>query len=202
MALAWLGADTGKGGPHAITGVQTKHDSTRERLDLVGYDWDNINITNLKLMRDYMTAKDWISLNIDQTVTTVEDYFFFGGTQQHWKREWSWDDMIQVGNEVVAARNMNNANFEFQYYLEHGYAIGMCADEMTLVSAFLKSWGIATLPFGAYWFAGNGYDGHMTTMYYEPISGMWKVTPYQIGVLFSNDPRDAYITIPPILQND
>jgi hypothetical protein len=201
-ALAWLGADTGKGGPHAITGVQTKHDSTRQRLDLVGYEWDSVNITNMKLMRDYMTKKSWISPNIDQTVATVEDYFFFSGFAQHWNYVSSWDTMIQVGSETVAARNMNDANFNFRYYLEHGYAIGVCADEMTLVSAFLKSWGIATLPMGAYWFSGDWYDGHTYTAYYEPTSRTWKVVPYQIGILFSNELRDAYVTIPPILQND
>lgn len=202
VALAWLGADTGKGGPHAITGLQTKQDSTKQRLDLVGYEWDNVNVATLKLMRDYMREQGWLSQSIDQTVATLEDYFYFSGAPAHWKQVLSWDTTIQVGNETVAVRNMNNANFNFRYYLQHGYAIGDCADEMTLVSAFLKSWGIATLPMGAYWFSGDGYDGHTYTGYYEAASKTWRVSPYQIGILFSNDLHDAYITIPPILQND
>jgi hypothetical protein len=56
---------------------------------------------------------------------------------------------------------------------------------------------------GAYWFTANGYDGHSYTAYYEPTSRTWKVSPFQIGILYSNGPvRDAYITVPPILEND
>jgi hypothetical protein len=202
VALAWLGADAAKGGPHGIWGSQTKHDSTEQRLTMAGYEWDNVNVTILRQMRDRMKEMGWISQNIDQTVANVEDYFFFSGFDEHFKYVSSWDSTIQVNGETVASRNLNNANFEFSYYSQHGYAIGVCTDEMTLVNAFLKSWGIATLPFGAYWFAGNWYDGHIATMYYEPVSRTWKLAPYQVGIFFYNDPRDAYITIPPVLQND
>jgi hypothetical protein len=44
VALAWLGGDTGTHGPHAITGPQTKHDSTYAKLNMRGYVWDAVNV--------------------------------------------------------------------------------------------------------------------------------------------------------------
>jgi len=200
IALAWTGGDTGTHGSHAITGPQTKHDCKRVKLDLTGYRWDNVNVETLRQMRDHMKQKGWITKNIDQTVANVEEYFFFSGKPQHYKFNQSWDVKVQVGGETVPARNMNNANFNFRYYLEHGYAIGVCEDEMTLVSGFLKSWGIATLPQLSYWKEGDWYSGHTYTMYFDAASKSWKCYPSQIGIVFY-DVRDAYIFLPPIMQS-
>lgn len=200
IALAWLGGDTGTHGPHAITSSATEHNSLKGQMDLLGYEWDNVNITTLRQMRSYMRQEAWIMSSIDETVATVEDYFFFSGYSQHFDYVSSWDVTIQVDGETVPARNMNNANFNFQYYLKHGKAIGVCEDEMTLVSAFLKSWGIATLPQLSYWAEGNWYTGHTYTMYYDASSGTWKVNPQQLDIVYDRV-RDAYIFIPPILQN-
>jgi hypothetical protein len=200
IALAWTGGDTGTHGPHAITGSQTKHDCKRVKLDLTGYRWDNVNVETLRQMRDHMKQKGWITKNIDQTVANVEEYFFFSGKPKHYKYVSSWDVKVQVDGETVSARNMNNANFNFRYYLEHGYAIGVCEDEMTLVSGFLKSWGVATLPQLSYWREGDSYNGHTYTMYFDAASKTWKCYPSQIGIVFY-DVRDAYIFLPPIMQS-
>ena len=200
VALAWTGGDTGTHGPHAITGPQTKHDCKRVKLDLAGYRWDNVNVETLRQMRDHMKQKAWLSASIDQTVANVEEYFFFSGKNQHYKYVSSWDVKVQVDGETVSARNMNNANFNFRYYLEHGYAIGVCEDEMTLASGFLKSWGIPTLPQLSYWKEGDWYNGHTYTMYFDSASKSWKCYPSQIGIVFY-DVRDAYIFLPPVMQN-
>jgi hypothetical protein len=199
IALAWLGGDTGTHGPHAITGGATKHDSLKAQMDLASYEWDNVNVTTLRQMRDYMKEKGWISSSIDQTVASLEDYFQVNGNMNFHRTD-SWDVTVQVNGETVPARNMNNANFNFQYYLANGYAIGVCEDQMTLVSAFLKSWGIATLPQLSYWVEGNWYNGHTYTMYYDASSKTWKVYSGQIDIAYPLV-QDAYIFIPPILQN-
>jgi hypothetical protein len=201
VALAWLGGDTGTHGPHAITGSQTMTNAVDKPMNLASYEWDNVNITTLRQMRDYIRQEGWGTSSIDATVATIEDYFFFSGLSEHYDYVSSWDVTIQVNGETVPARNMDNANFNFQYYLKNGKAIGVCEDEMTLVSALLKSWGIATLPQMSYWVEGNGYEGHTYTMFYDPNSRAWKVTPYQIGLVFSSV-QDAYIFLPPILQNE
>lgn len=200
IALAWTAGDTGTHGPHAITGPQTKRDCKTARLDLAGYRWDNVSPETLRQMRDHMRQKEWTAKDTDQTVTNIEEYFYFSGNKQHYRYVSSWDEKVQVEGETVSARNMNNANFNFRYYLEHGYAIGVCEDEMTLVSAFLKSWGIATLPQLGYWKEGNWYNGHTYTMYFDPASRSWKCYALQIGIVYF-DARDGYIFLPPIIQN-
>jgi hypothetical protein len=149
-------------------------------------------------MRDYMQKERWVTSSIDQTVANLEGHFFVNGNGSFHRSD-SWGPIL-VNGETVPAHNMNNANFNFQYYLRNGYAIGVCDDQMTLVSAFLKSWGIATLPQLSYWFQGNWYNGHSYTMYYDPSSATWKVNPHQIDVVYGFV-RDAYVFIPPILQN-
>lgn len=201
IALVWLGGDTGTHGPHAITGPQTKHNALQQPMNLFGYKWDTVNATTLRQMRDYVSKQGWISSSIDLTVATIEDYFYFSGFNEHFNYVSSRDVTIQVYGETVSSRNINNANFEYQYYLQHGQAIGVCEDEMTLVSALLKSWGIATLTVSYYWPLGNWYDGHSNTMYYDPASTTWKVNPYQLGIPFYLV-RDAYIFIPPSIQNE
>jgi len=199
IALAWLGGDTGTHGPHAITGSQTEHNDLKGQMDLASYEWDNVNVTTLRQMREYVKEKGWISSSTDQTVASLEDYFLVNGNSQFHRTD-SWDVTVQVNGETVPARNMNNANFNFQYYLRNGHAIGVCEDQMTLVSAFLKSWGIATLPQLSYWIEGNWYNGHTYTMYYDASSKTWKVYSAQIEIVYSLV-HDAYIFIPPILQN-
>lgn len=200
IALTWLGGDTGTHGPHAISGPQTKHSSLEVQMDLASYEWDNVNLTTLRQMRDYVKEEGWISSSIDQTVASLEDYFLVNGNSQFHRTD-SWDVTVQVNGETVPARNMNNANINFQYYLRNGYAIGVCEDQMTLVSALLRSWGIATLTVSYYWPLGNWYDGHSNTMYYDAASTTWKVYPYQLGIPFYLV-RDAYIFLPPVLQNE
>ena len=85
IALAWLGVDTGTHGPHAITGSATKHDSLQHMMNLFGYEWDNVNITTLRQMRDYMNQKGWVTSSIDQTVSIIKDYFFFSGKSGHFR---------------------------------------------------------------------------------------------------------------------
>jgi hypothetical protein len=199
VALAWVGGDTGAHGPHGITGPQTKRNSLLYGMDLVGYEWDNVNVTTLRGMRDYMKEEGWISSSIDQTVASLEKYFLVNGNGNFHRTD-SWTVTIQVNGETVPERNMNNANFNFQYYLRNHYAIGVCEDQMTLVSAFLKSWGIATLPQLSYWVEGNWYNGHSYTMYFDASSKTWKVYSKQLEIVYPLV-QDAYIFIPPLLQN-
>ena len=184
IALAWTGGDTGTHGPHAITGSQTSHNCKNFKLDLTGYLWNNVNVETLKQMSDHVKQKEWITKNIDKTVANIEEYFFFGGQDQHYRYVSSWDVKVEVDDETVSARNMNNPNFNFRHYMENGYAIGVCEDEMTLASGFLKSWGIATLPQMAYWKEGKSYNGHTYTMYFDPASGSWKCYSSQIRIVF------------------
>jgi hypothetical protein len=201
IALAWLGGNTGTHGPHGITGSQTKHNALQQHMNLFGYEWDTVNATTLRQMRDYVSKQGWISSSIDLTVTTIEDYFYFSGASEHFNYVTSLDATIQVFGETVPSRLINNANFEYQYYLQHGHAIGVCEDETVLVSALLKSWGIPTLTASYYWPLKNLYGGHSNTMYYDAASTTWKVNPYQLGIPFYLV-RDAYIFLPPVLQNE
>lgn len=203
IALAWTGANTGTHGPHAITGAQVDvtHDSLHQEMTLAGYEWDAVSVATLRRMRDYVTQIGWVNPSVDKTVATVEDYFYFGGAADHFNYTGSWDTKIQINGEAVSARNNNNANFEFQHYLDTGKAIGVCEDDMTIINAFLKSWGIPTLSLETLWLEGNWYNGHDAVIYFEPVSGMWRMFRFHIGISFYLV-NDGYIYIPPVIQND
>lgn len=201
VALAWLGGDTGTHGPHGITGPQILYgDARSSKMNLAGYEWDNVEVATLRAMRDYMEIHGWLAPSLDETVKNLECYFYTC-TPRAFDYVSSSDVKIQVDGETVPSRNIDNANFEYQYYLENGVAIGVCEDEMTLVSAFLKSWGIPTLAASYYWTQGNWYNGHTNTMYYDASSKTWKVNVDQIDIVYA-DVRDAYVFIPPVLQNE
>jgi hypothetical protein len=203
IALSWLGGDAGTHGPHAITGAQIEieQDSLHQKMNLAGYEWDAVSVATLRQMRDYVQQKSWAGSSADQTVANLEDYFYFSGFNDHFNYTFSRDVKIVIGGELVPARNNNNPNFEFQYYLENGKAIGVCEDEATLVGAFLKSWGIATLTLETLWPLGGWYDGHSSVIYFEPAYSTWRVYQDQIGIAFYLV-RDAYVVIPPALQSD
>lgn len=200
VALAWLGGDTGTHGDCGITGPQTTRDSRTSKMNLACYEWDNVNLTTLRDMRDYMKKNFLAPQGVQETVRYIECYFFTCAGRA-FDYESSWTRKIEVNGETVPSRNINNANFEFQYYMTHGQGIGVCEDEMTLVSAFLKSWGIPTLTASYYWPLGNWYDGHSNTMYYDALSKTWKIAWSQLQIPYPLV-RDMYIFIPPILQNE
>jgi len=200
IALAWLAGDTGTHGPYGITGPQTMHDSRTSKMNLAGYEWDNVNVTTLREMRDYMTKNFLSPWGVQETVRYIECYFFTCA-ERAFDYVSSWNQKIEVDGVTVPSRNINNANFEFQYFLKHGQGIGVCEDEMTLVSALLKSWGIPTLTASYYWPLGNWYDGHSNTMYYDALSKTWKIAWSQLQIPYAQV-RDMYIFIPSILQNE
>mgnify|MGYP007042401160 FL=1 len=81
---------------------------------------------------------------------------------------------------------------------------GVCDDQATLVSAFLKSVGIPTNYVYKLW-AGTpfGDAGHTFNIYYEGMSGLWTANHWQLstpGGTRMNITIDFYLFRPPVMQ--
>jgi hypothetical protein len=202
VCLAWTGGDPNRGGH--IHFVSSKgHQSSWPPLNihsfvefewrpvtLADYEWNTTSIKMLRKARELIDVKGWVNKNVNHTVSNLENYFYF------YPRQWEFtypDDVIEVYGEKTLNRNMNNADFVFEYFLEHGKGIGVCGDETTFMEALCKSFGISTLRLTRTWDESN----HEHIIYYEPVSKVWKAYPKQITI--GEGTQNVYIFKPPII---
>lgn len=205
IALAWTGNQVSTHGWYGLS-HQAPVDYRSIRVSIKVYNWDTVSVDTLREMRQLMDERGWTGKDVDDTVKRIGDFFW----NNYWYHEapngWEWQDSfdtkIAVGGEEWPARNLNNADFEFEYFLQHGTGIGVCEDSMVLRDAFLKSWGIATLPFSVYF----PQSGDTQLLHYDPSGMIWKLydrrlmsqSPYYDLVRFSE--YDLYIFRPPVVQ--
>lgn len=206
LYLSWRGNDLGRGGhvhyglmsggptqPKAVN-IHIFYENQIKRITLGDYIWNNVSISTLIKIREYIDNKRLFNKNADMFVSILENYFRgYIFTEPK-------DDWLTYRGEKTVNHNMNNANLEFDYLLENGKAIGVCDDEMTIVDAFLKSWGI---PSGSMTRTYGTEDGsnHTHVFYYEPALRTWKSYEQQltIGAQFE---CNVYIFLPPIIQHN
>jgi hypothetical protein len=206
IAWAWTGNDVGTHGPHALSGLQSlilsgvQRSVDSHRLDLKGYNWNTVSVATLRSIRKDVSDMGWWNRDVNMIVQNVEEYFSFSGFNAHWKYVSSFDEKIEADGEMVPARNLNNADFEYDYYLKNGYGIGVCEDEMALTDAFLKSWAVPSLALLTYWNEGNSFSGHTHVIYYDPSSNLWKGYYKELSVEIDKGPVDFYVFRPPIRQ--
>lgn len=208
--LSWRGNDLGRGGhihyglmsggprhPDAVN-IHIFYENERRRVNLSEYNWNNVSIDTLIEMREYMDKGAWLHKATETVVRNLEDYFFF--YPGYWIFTEPSDAWLTYKGEKTVNHNMNNANLEFEHFLEFGKGIGVCDDEMTLVDAFLKSWGVAS---GAMVRTYGTEDGlnHTHIFYYEPTSRTWRSYVNQINIGLSPT-WNVYLFTPPVLQRD
>ncbi len=198
VALAWTANDTGTHGPHALSGLQRK--SKSRTFGLKDYSWNTVSVNTLQEMKSHAIEKGWSNNNVGTVSENLEEYFSFSGTGRHWKYVYSWNEKLEIDGEVVSARNMNNADFEYGHYVEYGHGIGVCEDRMALTDAFLKSLGIPSLALLTYWNEGSSFGGHTNTVYYDPQTNLWKGYYRQLRLDSIKNPIDFYIFKPPVKQ--
>jgi hypothetical protein len=205
VCLAWGGGSSASHGTHGLLGPlnQCKHDYSHEQFTLHAYNWNTVKIDTLKKMKELMFKNNWINKDCYVVVKKLEEYFYFSGKSQHWE-DGSWDKLIEIEGETVPSRNFENVNFVFNFYLSTGKGIGVCGEELRMVDAFCKSWGVATLPTAVYWKSNGWYNGHGHVIFFDSFSASWKAYDKQLYIYDKGNlvegPIDMYIVKPPINQ--
>ena len=201
LMMAWTANYSPSGGrPYPLRFYEEK------RLPLAAYEWNQVSLTTLRKMRDLMNLNAWVTADVGQTIGSLEYYFYFdlgpgGGNSRHWRYSSSENTYIDADGQKVLNHDMNNVDFEFDYYLQHGYGIGDCGDESGLVDAFAKSWGIATTFVLRQ--ATNETQvvySHMSVAYYEPKSRLGRCMNSKLMSALNN-PINSHCISSDRLQN-
>lgn len=163
---------------------------------LAGYIWGTISIDTLREMRNMMISKGWITQDIGGTIARVEDYLYFSGRDGKKGEHWYYAADFSAPNRSrfmiidgrnVSIGNINNVNWQFQYFQQKDQGIGGCTDEAALVDGFAKSWGIATTGH----FIMNKLSGttrtteftaHTYVTYFDPATQSWKAYIKQLDM--------------------
>ena len=188
VALAWRGSWTAspEGGPFSLSSnsngcggacVHQSTDFTSRKVELFHYNWNMVSLDTLRSLRALIEKNGWYRGSVTRTVNFLDGYFFngvWGMPNGHWNFTDSWDSKITIDGVEVASRNFVNVNFQYRYFLEHGYGIGVCQEEATFVDALLKSYGIASLPDGWEKVTNGQVEGDGAVLYFDPPSSTWK----------------------------
>lgn len=212
VALAWTGGDPARGGRiyHSLLSnpgwrhskiLNTHHISEYEHrmMDLDGYRWNTISASTLRKMRMMMVQRLWMLKNVDGTIKTLEEYFYFTGQREHWLFTQPNDEIISFGGQKTINHNMNNPELVFDHYLRTGKGLGVCGDEASLVESLSKSWGISTLRLTRTYSTDTGNHDHV--FYYEPVTRTWKCYEKQLRA-GKSEKWNVYIFRPPVIQRN
>lgn len=210
--LAWTGDDALKvgHGPHTEVGAEAPHsifEHTGRRVDLKTYRWNSVDAATLRQMQAVMFQERWAVSSIRSTYEKVEEYFLPIASNPNWYYTATpdrRDKLVTVNGEQVTPYVIHNARFLFEHFLQTGKGFGVCDDQATLVSAFLKSVGIPTNYVYKLW-AGTrfGDAGHTLNIYYDSESRLWTASSWQLstpGGTRMNITIDFYLFRPPVTQ--
>jgi hypothetical protein len=212
ILLAWTGDDALKvgHGPHMELGAEAPHsifEYTSRKVDLKTYRWNNVDASTLRQMQVVMLERQWVGSSAQSTYEKVEGYFLPIASNPNWYYTATpdrRDKLVTVDGEQVTPYVIHNARFLFEYFLQSGKGFGVCDDQATLVSAFLKSVGIPTNYVYKLW-PGTpfGGAGHTFNIYYDSESNVWTANHWQLstpGGSSMNVTIDFYLFRPPVTQ--
>jgi len=185
---------------------------------LTGYRWGTVSVDTLKAMQKEMASKGWITRDVGETISRVENYLYFSGRSgrkgEHWYyvADFSTPEksrFIEIDGLNVSIGNINNVNWQFSYFLKNDQGIGGCTDEAALVDGLAKSWGIATTGH----FRMNKLPGttrrteftaHTYVTYFDPVTRSWKAFGKQLTIDVGWMPKDSIVFLgvlkPPVKQ--
>jgi len=212
ILLVWTGDNALKvgHGPHTEVGAEAPHsifEYTTRRVHLKAYRWNNVDTATLRRMQTVMLQRQWVASTIQSTYQKVEEYFLPSRSNPNWYYTATPDrrgQLVTVDGELVTPYVIHNARFLFEYFLETGMGFGVCDDQATLVSAFLKAVGTPTNYVYKLW-SGTpfGDAGHTFNIYYEGNSRLWRANHWQLstpGGTRMNITIDFYLFRPPVTQ--
>jgi hypothetical protein len=201
--------------PYQVFDPQTGH---IKPFPLRGYKWGTISLDTLRQMRKVMDSKGWITGDVGKTVSQIEDYLYFSGRsgkkEEHWyyAADFSTPEksrFVIVDGLNVSIGNINNVNWQFDYFMENDQGIGGCTDEAALVDGFAKSWGIATTAhFRMNKLSGTTrrteFTAHTYVTYFDPQTRLWKAYSKQLLIDKGWMPEDSTsflgVLNPPVKQ--
>jgi hypothetical protein len=201
--------------PYQVFNPQTGH---IKPFPLIGYNWGTVSLDTLRKMRKVMDSKGWVTGDVGNTVSKMEDYLYFSGRSgkkgEHWyyAADFSAPEksrFIIVDGLNVSIGNINNVNWQFDYFVKNDQGIGGCTDEAALVDGFAKSWGIATTAhFRMNKLTGTTrrteFTAHTYVTYYDPQTRSWKAYSKQLFIDTGWMPKDSVsflgVLEPPVRQ--
>lgn len=196
---AWRGTTTmDRGGYWVLGGGPYPLQSfLYSKMSLVAYLWDTIDPQTLRDMRADAEQHGWTTGTVDYIVERVEEYFYFTGYTLHWKYYYlnstgGSDTIKNVDGVNVEYGEVQNTDWQYYQRFKKGLpAVGSCVAETAFVDAWLKSMGIAASSIGRYPLNG-GYTGHNHSIYYNPVSKVWKAYSKQVELgLTEHPPTDV-----------
>jgi hypothetical protein len=207
IQLAWTGEESMRHGYGPPIGLIYW---TKQRLSLAIYDADTVNVTTLAQMRAEADKNGWVQprAGVESLVSYVEDYLFFpSGPHFNYRTDYS---NIVNGQGIMA---VHDVDWQWAQHEKGLKFQGDCGTEMTIVDAWLKSWGIATVSEWAYTlFTQHNMEklSHSFIIYYEPATRTWTAYYKQITEEFqpaiaeiggnTSQPFDMFICRPPVIQ--
>jgi sarcosine oxidase delta subunit len=223
-ALAWSGNDLGRGGhihyclisdkscqpSHYPLNIHHFIENIDRQVTLKDYRWNTVSVQTLRQLQQTVVQRPWLGQDANVTADNLENYFYVGPNNRgfsfaHWNFTEPNDEFINVNGEQTIDHNMNNANFEYQYFTKTDGGIGVCDDNMTLINAFLKSCGVASTALTRTYGIVNGLN-HTHAIYYDPSSDSWKGAQGELLIGFTDTGFstnwNVYIARPPILQHN
>jgi hypothetical protein len=201
--------------PYEVFNPQTGH---IKPFPLIGYNWGTVSLDTLRKMQKVMDSKGWITGDVGKTVSQVEDYLYFSGRNgkkgEHWYYVADFQTpeksrFIVVDGLNVSIGNINNVNWQLDYFMKNDQGIGGCTDEAALVDGFAKSWGIATTAhFRMNKLSGTTrrteFTAHTYVTYFDPQTRLWKAYSKQLLIDKGWMPEDSTsflgVLKPPVKQ--
>ena len=167
------------------------------KMPSAAYLWDTINPQTLRDMRVDAEQHGWTTGPVDSIVGHVEEYFYFTGFSLHWKYYYlnstgGSDTIKSVDGVNVEYGEVQNTDWQYYQRLKKGLpAVGSGVAETAFVDAWLKSMGIAASSIATYPLNG-AYVGHNHSIYYNPVSKVWKAYSNQVELgLTEHPPTDV-----------
>ena len=201
--------------PYQVFDPDTGH---IKRFPLTGYKWGTVSLDTLRRMQKVMDLRGWITGDVGRTISHIEDYLYFSGRSgkkgEHWyyAADFSAPEksrFIIVDRLNVSIGNIDNVNWQFDYFMENDQGIGGCTDEAALVDGFAKSWGIATTAhFRMNKLSGTTrrteFTAHTYVTYFDPQTRLWKAYSKQLLIDKGWMPEDSTsflgVLRPPVKQ--
>jgi len=206
LCLVWTAGQNLNNGPHGLFSSNPYfRDRPHTRVALKDYEWVTLSVKGLRDARDIVWNQAWVRKDYVQTFLTIETHFRSidksGGP--NWVGGWlayETKEKMEIHGEVVPIHNINNPDFEIEYYLRTGKGIGVCDDQANMVEAMCKSWGISTTTMYRMW-GGTSGVGHTHAVCFDPLSKMWRGSKGQLSVnRYATDLSNKvamYLTKPP-----
>ena len=173
--MHWIGPLTQPKIPVRLEYYQNK------RIPLAVYEKDTTSVATLRRMREIAEANRWWTGNVNTSVANIEEFFLIGG------RLWKFATIPELILDANGLDASTDVDWQFKRYLDGSTPMGDCGTQTTLVDAWAKSMGIATV---LHWMYRLGqaadspsWRSHHYTIYYDSARQVWTAYRMQIVTL-------------------